>query len=314
MGNQGHPGVWRYAALRDAAAWGEIKELHSWSDRPIWPQGMKEFPKGEKLPETISEKAWDCWCGPSAFHQFSTAFHTFKWRGWWDYGCGAIGDMAVHNAGPAFWAFELGLPYKVKGDLCGEAPITVAYPKKSRIEMWFAPNKWVPNGVKLTWYDGGLKPDLAKIPGLNPGTTLGGNGLIVVGSKATTLGASHAAPPSCIGGGKEWNDAARATKKEVERIVKDANAKAGYNHYKEFVDACLAGDVEKCGSRFDYASTLTEALLLGCISLRFPGEELRFDRTAKKFTNKCAANKFLEAPKRGEWDFEGLNRPWWKFF
>ena len=326
MGNQGHPGVWRYKALRDANAWGEIKEIYSWSDRPIWPQGMTEYAKPEPLPKGYDPKAWDCWCGPSEDHGYSSAYHAFKWRGWWAYGCGAIGDMAVHNADPAFWAFELGLPVKVKADTFGGVPVTVAYPKKSRIEMTFAPNKWVPNGITLVWTDGGVKPDPEKIEGLAAFAQAYGekrekakaekakkdgkpyeapakvepfvptNGIIVVGTKATTIGESHASSPSCIAGDKA----------AVDAISKSASKLCEYNHYREFVEAIQARDPARCGSKLAYAAPLTEALLIGCIALRYPGEELTFDPKALQFTNKPEANAFLKAPKRGDWDFSRL--------
>ena len=326
MGNQGHPGVWRYKAMRDAGVWGEIKEIYSWSDRPIWPQGMKEYAKPEPIPAHFAPDSWDCWCGPSADHGYSSAYHRFKWRGWWDYGCGAIGDMAVHNADPAFWTFELGLPTKVTGDTFGEGPVGVAYPKKSRIEMAFAPNKWIPNGVKLVWTDGHVKPDMKAIAGLEafalkcatdaeakkaakakkegkpykaPATivpSVPGNGLIIVGTKATSIGGSHAAKPVCIAGDKAAFDAALA---KGERAAK-------YSHYREFVEACLANDLERCGSKLSYAAPLTEALLIGCVSLRYPGEELAFDSKKMRFSNKAEANTFLKAPKRGAWDFARL--------
>ena len=328
MGNQGHPGVWRYAALRDADVWGDIKEIYSWSDRPVWPQGMKEYAKPQPLPEGYAPNAWDCWCGPSEDHGFSTAYHAFSWRGWWAYGCGAIGDMAVHNADPAFWALELGLPVKVKADTYGEGPVTIAYPKKSRIEMTFAPNKWIPNGVKLTWLDGGLKPEPAAVPGLAEfaqdygvvaekrkeakakkeqkpyqapaaiAPLVPGNGVIIVGSKATTLGESHAARPSCLVGDKAAFDAA----------IRPGDRKSAYNHYREFVEACQTRDPARCGSKLAYAAPLTEALLIGCIALRYPGEELSFDPKTMKFTNKPEANAFLKAPKRGDWDFSKLTK------
>ena len=328
MGNQGHPGVWRYKALRDANVWGEIKAIYSWSDRPIWPQGMKKYAKSEPLPAKFKPNAWDCWCGPSEDHGYSPAYHRFKWRGWWSYGCGAIGDMAVHNADPAFWTFELGLPIKVKGDTCGTGAVGVAYPTKSRIEMEFAPNKWVPNGMTLVWTDGGIKPDPAVVPGLAEfaaqigakaeakkaekakkegkeytapakiAPIIPGNGLIIVGTKATTIGESHAKKPVCIAGDKAAFAAA---------IAKGEFA-AKYNHYREFVEACLANDLEKCGSKLSYAAPLTEALLIGCISLRYPGRELAFDPKMMRFTNNSEANEFLKAPKRGEWDFKRLSK------
>ena len=300
MGNQGHPGVWRYKALRDASFWGEIKAIYSWSDRPIWPQGMTAYAKAEPLPKGYAPKAWDCWCGPSEDHGYSSAYHTFKWRGWWAYGCGAIGDMAVHNADPAFWALELGLPKTVKGDTYGDGPVGIAYPKKSRIEMSFAPNKWVPKGVNLVWFDGGKKPDATMVPGLPE--KFDGNGLIIVGTKATTIGGSHASRPKCLVGDKE----------AFEKILKEADKSCSYNHYREFVEACQAGDPTRCGSKLSYAAPLTEALLIGCVALRYPGEELAFDTKKLVFTNKVAANAFLKAPKRGSWDFANLARPWWK--
>ena len=305
MGNQGHPGVWRYKALRDANIWGDIKAIYSWSNRPVWPQGMTEYAKAEPLPANFANNAWDCWCGPGADHGYSPAYHRFKWRGWWDYGCGAIGDMAVHNADPAFWTFQLGLPVKVKGDTCGTGAIDVAYPKKSRIEMDFAPNRWIPDGIKMVWTDGGIKPDPAVVPGLadyaarlgtKEAPKIPDNGLIIVGSKATTIGDSHASKPECIAGdGKAFDDA-----------IAKGEAATNYNHYREFVEACLANDPEKCGSKLSYAAPLTEALLIGCISLRYPDEELAFDAKAMRFTNKSAANGFLKAPKRGDWDFSKL--------
>ena len=122
------------------------------------------------------------------------------------------------------------------------------------------------------------------------------NGLIIVGEKSTTIGQSHASPPACIAGDKAACSAAIAAGDKAAR----------YNHYREFVEACLAKDLEKCGSKLSYAAPLTEALLIGCIALRFPGEELAFDAKTMRFTNKPAANEFLKAPKRGDWDFARL--------
>ena len=326
MGNQGHPGVWRYKALRDADLWGDVKEIYSWSDRPVWPQGMKQYATPQALPTNYAKNAWDCWCGPSADHGYSPAYHAFRWRGWWDYGCGAIGDMAVHNADPAFWTFELGLPIKVKADTYGEGPVTIAYPKKSRIEMTFAPGKYIKHEVKMTWFDGHLLPPTEKIEGLAAFAAENGklvearkaaeaqkegkpytapatiapvvpdNGVIIIGSKATTIGASHASPPSCIAGDKATFD----------KAIPEGNKASGYNHYREFVEACQAGDPARCGSKLAYAAPLTEALLIGCIALRYPGEELHFDPKTMQFTNKPEANAFLKAPSRGDWNFQKM--------
>ena len=176
------------------------------------------------------------------------------------------------------------------------------------------------------WTDGGIKPDMKSIAGLEayaadyaaaeearkakkakkagkPYTPpakvdplVPGNGLIIVGTKATTIGGSHAAHPVCIAGDKA----------AVAAAIAKGDAASKYSHYREFVEACLANDLEKCGSKLSYAAPLTEALLIGCVALRYPGEALAFDAKKMCFSNNTAANAFLKAPKRGAWDFARL--------
>ena len=302
MGNQGHPGVARYEELLSADLWGEIMEIEAWSDRPgvpekaWWPQGMKEYMKPAPYDEKMGPEEWNCWVGPAADRGYNPKYFGLPWRGWCDYGCGAIGDMAVHNADPAFWIFKLGLPVSVVGDTCGTGPVTVAYPKQSKIVMKFA------NGMKLTWYDGGLKPQVT--PDMKPGFSFGGNGLLIRGTKATTVGPSHAGAPSVIAaGGHPWNAESEKIASDVNAFVESVDVE---NHYREFVRACRDEAPEDCGSQLSYAAPLTEALLIGCISLRYPGQELKFDPVAKRFTNNEDANKWLKASARGEWDFNAI--------
>ena len=312
MGNQGHPGVKRYEALLAAGTWGEIREIESWSDRPgvpaksWWPQGMKELMAGVPFDEKMGPAEWNCWLGPAPDHGYNPKYFGRAWRGWCDYGCGAIGDMAVHNADPAFWIFKLGLPVSVKGDTTGTGPVTVAYPKQSKIVLKFA------NGMKLTWYDGGLLPQVT--PDMKPGFKFGDNGILIRGTRATTVGPSHAGTPTVIAaGGHAWNAESEKVAADASAVIKPIVHK---NHYREFVCACLDNDPKACGSEFSYAATLTEALLIGCISLRYPGQELKFDPAAKRFTNNEDANKWLKVPTRGEWDPHTLAavRNWWNFW
>ena len=315
MGNQGHPGVMRYKALMDVGAWGEIEELFCWTDRPgvpekpWWPQGMKEYPKPAPYSPGYDAARWDCWVGPCEDHGFNHAFVPFKWRGWTEYGCGAIGDMAVHNADPAFWCFGLGLPISVKGDTLGTGPSTVAYPKQSRITMKFAPQPLFPHGVTLNWSDGGILPE--REYGMHPDVAYKGNGLVVRGSKLSTLGPSHAGTPTVIAVGKhEWNADSRDAQREANKVLREVKV---HNHYEEWVAAIRDGKPEACGSNMDYAATLTEALLIGCVSLRFPGVELAFDPAKKEFTNCSEANAFLKAPSRGPWSLAAyMSKPWWQ--
>ena len=108
MGNQHHPRGKAYKVLIDANVIGNVKKVYCWTDRPAgwWPQGMQAYPAEQMIPG-YSKETWDIWVGPSAFHPCNPALAPFKWRGWWDYGCGAIGDMAIHNADPAFETLEL---------------------------------------------------------------------------------------------------------------------------------------------------------------------------------------------------------------
>ena len=136
---------------------------------------------------------------------------------------------------------------------------------------------------------------------------------MIVGSKATTAATSHAAAPAVIAAGKTaWGDAARELKSSFNKVLKEVKTP---NHYREWVEACVAGTPEACGSKFSYAAPLTEALLLGCLSLRFPGRELLFDTKAKRFTNCAQANELLKAPMRDGWNLAALAaKPWWKFW
>ena len=291
MGNQGHAGsgliLWK--KMMDAGAFGEIKEVHSWSNRPIWPQGMTAYPKGEPVPETMD---WDNWIGPAEMRPYSKAYAPFKWRGWWDFGCGAMGDMACHNMDPAFWILKWGLPTSIKAQ--ASAPAKVAYPKWSIIEYTFPATDVCPEGIKMTWYDGKKLP--SKPRGCHPKLDVGGNGCMIVGSKMTAMGGSHASPPRPIAiGGKEFGEPVKAAEREWREELKKTK---GCDHYKQWVDACKAADPKMCGSNFEYAVPMTQAILLGCLALRFPRQELKWDAKKRCFSNHDEANGWLSSKTR----------------
>lgn len=291
MGNQGHAGagLMLWQKMMDAQAFGEILEVHTWSNRPIWPQGMASLPPEEPVPEGMD---WDAWIGPAAMRPFSSAYAPFKWRGWWDFGCGAMGDMACHNMDPAFWILKLGLPTAIRCE--ASAPAGVAYPEWSVIEYTFPATPACPKGIKMTWHDGKKLP--AKPENAHPEYKLGDNGCMIVGSKMTAVGGSHAAAPFPVALGKEpyspaVKDAERQWREELKQLKGD-------NHYGQWIEACKANDRTKPGSNFEYSVPMTQAILLGCLALRFPGKELKWDNAKRRFTNHPEANAWLASKPR----------------
>lgn len=297
MGNQGHAGagllLWQQ--MMNEKAFGDIVEVHTWSNRPIWPQGMTTMPPGEPVPQGLD---WESWVGPAPMRPYSAAYVPFKWRGWWDFGCGALGDMACHNMDPAFWTLKLGLPESIKAQV--SAPVDLAYPEWSIIEYMFPATAVCPKGVKMTWYDGKKLP--AKPAGCNPNLQLGSNGCMIVGSKMTAIGGSHASPPVPMAlGGQDYSPAV----KEVESHWRGELKKLeGGNHYHQWLQAAEAHDTAKPGSNFNYSAPMTQAILLGCIALRFPGQELKWDHTKRSFSNHAEANQWLASKPRPGYSLE----------
>ncbi|MCM8538686.1 MAG: Gfo/Idh/MocA family oxidoreductase [Lentisphaeraceae bacterium] len=293
MGNQGHAGsglkLWQQ--MQDENAFGDIKHIHTWSDRPIWPQGMKNLPTPEPTPENLD---WDLWLGPVANRPYSSKYLPFNWRGWWDFGCGAMGDMACHNMDPAFWILKLGIPDKVKATV--SAPVKLAYPDWSTVEYTFNKSPVTGKPVKLTWYDGKKLPVLPE--GSHPDLEAGTNGCIIEGSKMSALGGMCAGRPRPVAiGGKEYGSHV----KELERHWRgEAKKHKDDDNYGLWVEAAKAGDPDGPGSRFDYSAPFTQAILIGCIAQRFPGQELHWDHAKAKFSNSDEANQWLGfTPRKG---------------
>ena len=291
MGNQGHAGsgliLWK--KMMDANAFGDIQEVFTWSNRPIWPQGMTQVPAEEPVPEGMD---WDSWIGPAQMRPFSSAYAPFKWRGWWDFGCGAMGDMACHNMDPAFWILKLGLPTSVKAE--ASAPAGLAYPAWSIIEYTFPATPVCPKGVKMSWLDGKKLP--AKPENSHPEYKLGDNGCMIVGSKMTAVGGSHAGAPTPVALGKAaYGPAVKDAEHQWREELKKSK---GCDHHGQWVEACKAHDAKKPGSNFEYAVPMTQAILLGCAALRFPGKELKWDNKKRLFTNLPEANQWLASKPR----------------
>jgi predicted dehydrogenase len=279
MGNQGHAGdglrqYWEY--IHDGAI-GTVKEIHVWSDRAgtperaWWPQGI-DRPKGSApVPEGLD---WDLWLGPAPWRPYAkfpnskgedAAYCPFNWRGWWDFGCGAIGDMAVHNADPAFFALDLGAPTAVEAQTSSVNNETL--PVWNIIKFEF-PAKDDRPAITMTWYDGAKLPP--RPADLDEGLKLGDNGILFVGDKASLLGGSHAGTPRVI---------PEAKRREYGRPPKTLPRSPG--HHEEWIQACKAGKPEDAKSGFWYAGPFVEALLVGNLAVRlqkrveWDGEKMR---------------------------------------
>ncbi len=252
MGNQGHSdaGTRRMVEWIQAGGLGDVREAHIWTNRPIWPQGM-DRPKGSKpVPSDLS---WDLWLGPAAERPYNSGYHPFKWRGFWDFGTGALGDMACHCMDTAFWALELGVPKVVSAKSSGMNPETA--PEWSIIRYSFPARGNLPP-VELTWYDGNKKPPAE----LAPGHQLSNNGSLFVGDAATLYAPHYWGAGTIVKG-----EAAP----QPNRSIPDSPG-----HYLEWIRACKGGGAAL--SNFDYAGPLTEMVLLGNLALRLD-EPIRWD-------------------------------------
>lgn len=270
---------------------GQVREAHIWTDRPskgiygeYWPQGVPR-PTGNPTPPSTLD--WNLWLGPAPRRNYHSAYLPVKWRGWWDFGTGALGDIACHFFDPVFRALKLGAPTSVEATSSRANKET--FPLASMITYEFpARGKMAP--VKLTWYDGGLRPPRHKA--VSDGNLMGTNGLLLVGDDGVLLS-----------DWKQWRLLPDKRAKAYGKPPKQLKRSPG--HHQEFIDACKGG--AKAGSNFDWAGPMTEAVLLGNVALRY---ELREDLTRKKllwdaaklaFSNHDKANQFLRRDYRAGW-------------
>jgi predicted dehydrogenase len=272
MGNQGHAGE----GLRLTREWiqagviGKVTEVHVWSDRPgkFWDSQGKPFPKD--TPPVPADLDWDLWLGPVAANRsYHSEYCPRKWRGWWAFGCGALGDMAVHNADPAFYALDLGQPDWVESE---HAPNNnESFPEWSIITYHF-PARGEQPAVKMVWYDGGKLPP--KPPGMEAERNLGDNGIYFVGDKGVILAGGWSGTPRLV---------PEARMKEFVMPAKTI-ARCTVGHRREWIEACKAGKPENAHSGFHYSAPFTEALLVGLLAVRF-GKRIEWDAVNLKATN-----------------------------
>lgn len=296
MGNQAHANdhMRRAVELIRAGILGEVKEIHTWTNRPIWPQGFETAPEPDPVPAGID---WEQWIGPAPWVDYSAKIAPFAWRGWWDYGTGALGDMACHIMDMPYWALDLGAPATIKATENGGTDISA--PINSNIVYDFADK-----GVKLHWYDGQIGAEFQRdgwrfIPGefnRPPQSILEGvdyrkYGSVVVGERGKMYFARKS----------DW-------------FVKPAHLFDGFvspemtvprardeDNYKEWADA-IEGKVERGQSDFAHSGPFTETVLLGCLAQRNPGETLNWDAESMSVKGRPDLDKLIRRDYRAGWE------------
>jgi predicted dehydrogenase len=295
MGTQGHAyeGTRRAVEVLRAGLIGDVKELHVWTDRPAgwWPQGVLRPTESQPVPPGLD---WDVWLGPAAERPYNEAYVPFKWRGFWDFGTGAIGDMGIHNLDTAYWGLELGIPTEVTVKDCSPqlnaAETKETAPLWSIIELKFPAQNGKPP-VTMMWYDGGKLPPEELFQGEKLIGRDGGS--LVIGSKGTLF------TRTWHGGENEADMFLLLPRKQFEGVqMPTPSLTRPKSHHFEWVDACRGRG--KTMSDFGYASRLSESLLLGDVALR-TGKPIQWDSSAMRATNAPEADPFIKPTFRQGW-------------
>lgn len=274
--NHEHPGYLRLVELLRANAVGPIHDVHVITDRPgrWWPQGVEAPAGAAAIPSGLR---WDEWLGPAAERRYDPAYVPFKWRGWWDFGCGAIGDMAIHLADPAFWGLELVGPVRVSSE--GPAPHAASAPVWMKTTFEFGP-RGDRGPVRLHWYEGEAKPPEA-VAGELPM-----NGSLFVGERGR-IAIAHDGFPKLL-----------PEDRFAGFVPPPPSLPDSPGHHRQWIDACKHGTAT--GSPFSYAAPFTETVLLGNVAYR-AGRPIEYDPATGRVTNAPEAERWLAKEYRKGW-------------
>ena len=292
MGNQGHASEGSRLTNEwiQAGVIGDVREVHVWSDRAglLWKQGIGRPAGSQPIPSTLD---WNLWLGPAPERPYHSAYAPVQWRGWRDFGTGAMGDMGCHIIDHPVWALALGPPTTVEatttldGSVIDGKPNFETYPIAATITYEFPARGKLPP-VRMTWYEGGLMPPTPAE--MADGQRLPGNGVLYVGSQGKMFHSSHGGMPELL---------PRALHEQAQKVPKTMPRSPG--HYEEWMLACKGGP--KPVSNFDYAGPLTEIALLGVLALRAPLKRLEWDSEALQVKNAPELNEFVRSEYRKGW-------------
>jgi predicted dehydrogenase len=284
MGIQGHSGEGARLLVEwvRAGAIGKVHEVHYWTNRPIWPQGMGRPSKQDTVPSNLD---WDAWLGPAPERPYvGGIYHPFKWRGWWDFGCGALGDIACHSMDAAFWALDLGMPDSITAE---SSPVNDESAPKWSIVTYQFPARGDMPPVKVIWHDGNKKPSRPKDLESHRKILGGIGGQLIFGDKGTIMANTYCSGPRIIPESKM---------QAYERPPKTLPRSPG--HMRDFVRGCKGGPAP-CAN-FDFAGPLTEMVLLGNLAVR-SGKPIEWDGEKMKVTSAPEANKYVMREPRKGW-------------
>jgi predicted dehydrogenase len=259
---------------------GPVREVHNWSSRPFWPQGIARPQQVDPVPEGLD---WDLWLGPAPERPFSKAYLPFVWRGWYDFGDGSFGDMGCYSFSGIFEILDLTPP--VSAESSTSESFDETFPKSSMVHVRFPPSRGR-GELRLSWYDGGLRPP--RPAGLSPDDQRlfqggeDGEGIMYVGEKGVLLGGFNGNHPHVYPDSPKYRaPELPPTQSEHHDIAID-----------QWIGACKGGPAP--AANFEAQSPVTEAFLLGCIAQRLPGEFLAWDTNNMRITSSDKANAFVD--------------------
>ena len=305
MGNQGasNDGTRLLTEWYDNGLIGDVHTVYCWTNRPVWPQGIQWPTTKSEIPKELN---WDLWLGTAPQKDYVDKLIPFNWRGWWDYGTGALGDMGCHLVEAPFRV--LGLQYakdvqasvgSVYVDEFKRGVFPDSCPPSSHITLTFPKTNKTKGDITLHWMDGGIQPERPEELGANEKFGDDGNGTLFIGTKGKMMASTYSEDPLLLPTSrtKEVN-----VKQTIERVPGQADG-----HYAQWVEACLAGYGKKhVSSPFETAGPLTEALLMANLAVR--GHELEgghikmlWDNQKMRITNFDAVNQYVKRTYRQGW-------------
>ena len=306
MGNQAHANdhMRKCVEMIRAGIIGKVKEIHAWTNRPIWPQGFAKAPEKQPVPNGID---WEQWIGPAPWVDYNSVIAPFSWRGWWNYGTGALGDMACHIMDLGYWSMSPGAPKNVVAEQNGATELSP--PINSKITWEFGPNPYAAgDGFNFYWYDGyvdatfdreswSLKKNSKAYNHPTDDVLDGMNfqkfGSVIVGEKGKLF----------FNRARNWELKPSTLADDFKMPEESIPRAPGQNNYIEWFNA-ITGKSEKGQSNFDLAGPMTETILLGVLAQRVPGTKLEWNAEKLEVKGRPELKKFVQREYRNGWEIK----------